>query len=158
MAEEVKTPTDQVLPVISDRSASLRDSIDLTTADLASLKAAFDLAVEERANVDSWIEELRKAIKARLAEFQKLNDRVSNAQSSQPHTIKLPSVSIGAIGGFVTRYVIPAVVIFILLWFGVKLIRQRYVNTEPSQASVELRMPVTNEETVSSEQRGVLWS
>ena len=136
MSEDIKgTP---VVPVVEpDKKPS--GGINLATADLSSLKAEFDKAVADRAAIDARIDGLRKAIASRLKEFQNLNDKVSNIQDGfrRPSGITLPSIPWGKLWSFLIHWVIPATLLFILLWYGVKAVKYSYTTPKADVIPIE---------------------
>ena len=135
MSEDNVKPADvtPVAPVVNPAKGSATvDNIDLKTADLATLKAAFEVALVERAAIDSRIDGLRKAISARLREFQLLNDTVSNINyTGRKSLLTIPSINWGKVWSFVLGWLVPAMILFVLLWYGVSAYRARYSVPNP---------------------------
>ena len=133
MSEESRgTP---VVPVVEPDTKKTGGSggINLASADLSLLKAEFEKAIADRAAIDARISGLRKAIAGRLKEFQTLNDKVSNIQygSKSKSMITIPSIPWGKVWSFMANWVIPALILFVLLWYGVKAAKTHYT-TPPS--------------------------
>lgn len=142
MSEESIKPdgTPIVSPVAPANKKSGAGNIDLSTADLSTLRSAFETALAERSAIDSRIAGLKKAISLRLKEFQSLNDAVSNEYSSRKSTITLPTVNWGKVWSFAVSWVIPAVILFVLLWFGVKGLKGYYTAPKTDKIPIEQSM------------------
>ena len=102
------------------------NSINIATADLTTLKAAFEKALDERKGIDGQIEEIRKAIGARLKEAQTLNDAANNASLGLSVTSCVPDgpsnsksfeLNLSALWQGFMKYILPAVIMFVILWF-----------------------------------------
>ena len=130
-----------VVPVITPDTGKSGGTggINLATADLSLLKAEFEKAIADRAAIDARISGLRKAIAGRLKEFQTLNDKVSNIQysSGKSSGFTLPSIPWTKVRSFMFEWVIPAVILFVLLWFGVKGVKNYYTAPKSDKIPIE---------------------
>lgn len=155
MSEENVNGADSV-PV----SPVKKGGIDLKTADLSTLRTAFESALAERSAIDARIDELRKAIAARLKEFQSLNDTVSNLNYTRRGTMfTIPSINWGKVRSFLWSWVIPAVILFVFLWFGVKGVKSYYTTPKTDKIPIEQSIiPGHNVQMWGNEQEGELWS
>lgn len=139
MSEEsiISGGTNTVPPVAPDKKKPGLSGIDLATADLSVLRSAFESALAERAAIDARIAGLKKAIGARLKEFQSLNDAVSNEYSGRKSAITLPTVNWGKVRSFMFSWVIPALILFVILWFGVKGVKSYYTTPKTDKIPIE---------------------
>lgn len=117
----------------------------IPTATFDELKTLLENAVAERDAADAKIEEIRKAIAVRLQEVQQLNEAVNNIgaaiTTSKTTNGLLPivydetkqttnstasgtiQISYASIWGFFTKYILPAGIMFVILWFLMSVVK-----------------------------------
>lgn len=104
-------------------------SATIPTASLDELKTLLENAITERDNADNKIEEIRKAISAKLQEVQQLNETATNVgtiiSNAKRNTVQTTvqnivndasTVDLGGIWTGFVKYILPAAIMFLILW------------------------------------------
>ena len=113
-------------------------SATIPTASLDELKVLLEGAITERDNADNKIEEIRKAIAAKLQEVQQLNETATNvgtiisnskrgANQTQTAVQNIVgdtnTVDLGGIWTGFVKYVLPAAIMFFILWILMSMLK-----------------------------------
>lgn len=120
----------------------MTDTNAISAANLAELKTALETAIADRGAVDARIKEIRAAIGVRLQEAQELSDAVNDVVSSITSKTVIDTAAGGieidlkSVWSFVLKYIIPALIMLAVLWFGVAMIKK--ANATPDEVSQRL--------------------
>lgn len=123
---------------VNQMAITTATSATIPTASLDELKVLLEGAITERDNADNKIEEIRKAIAAKLQEVQQLNETatnvgtiISNAKrgANQTQTVvqnivgDTNTVDLGGIWTGFVKYVLPAAIMFFILWILMSMLK-----------------------------------